>query len=89
MHVVAYTATGILEINMTVPLGVGGYGEGVNNSTNALGTTYGTFGFFSQETSSPITTVYTGLVGPQAIIAIYHGGTVTKWTITPVWTNSP
>ena len=74
LHVVAYTATGTLEINMTVPLGVGGYGEGVNNSTNLLGTTYGDSSFFSQDKSSQITTVYSGLVGRHASLLFIMKG---------------
>ena len=98
LHVVAYTATGTLEINMTVPLGVGGYGNGVDNSTHALGTTIsspmgaGEAAFPPDSPSTYITSLasYAGLnVLALCVIAIYHEGTVTDWTVTPVWTNSP
>jgi hypothetical protein len=96
LHVVAYTATGALEIDMTVPLGVGGYGYGVNNSTNALGTTYTPnsphlsilspgLGAAPVSTLGSVPGFNSGLIA----IAIYHEGTVTNWTITPVWTDSP
>jgi hypothetical protein len=96
LHVVAYTATGTLEINMTVPLGAGGYGYGVNNSTHALGTTFTPdspdISLLSPDLpATPITTLGSnpGVNGAFIYIAIYHEGTVTNWTITPVWTNSP
>ena len=96
LHVVAYTATGILEIDMTVPLGAGGYGYGVNNSTHALGTTYTPnsphISLLSPDVpATPITTLGSnpGFNVAFIYIAIYHEGTAANWTITPVWTNSP
>jgi hypothetical protein len=89
LFVVAYDATGALEINMTVPLGVGAYGNGVDNSTNRLETRmFGSFGNMIEGTSAPVTT----LVSEQkalTIITIYHEGSPTNWNVTPVWTNSP
>ncbi len=81
LHVVAYSATGTLEIDMTVPLEyIGAYG------TDSATTIYvaGAIGPISLQLgnldSKGTTTVE---------IAIYHEGIVSNWTITPVWTNTP
>jgi len=66
LHVIAYDATGTLEINTTVPL--------------TAGTVY-------IDSSLPLG----NLVGGQNAtieIVLYHEGTVTNWTVTPVWTNT-
>jgi outer membrane murein-binding lipoprotein Lpp len=78
--VVAYDATGTLEINMTLPLSGGIFGT--DNTTNGFvlknyGYSNLTLGFLASEQ-----TAYIG-------ISILHEGTVTNWTATPVWTNLP
>jgi hypothetical protein len=77
LRVIAYSGTGQLEINMTVPL-VNGYNYGTDAS---LVTGY--------EIGPQQLGNLTG--GQYAIIDldIYHEGVVTNWTVTPVWTNSP
>ena len=79
LHVVAYTATGTLEINVTVPLA---YDETFNQDfgTGAIGG--GLIGG-----SYSVTTLDSGQTA-QIFLDIYHEGTVTNWTVTPVWTNS-
>jgi hypothetical protein len=80
LHVVAYDAQGVLEINATVPLA---FEEEFTNP----------FGYFQ---------VASGLIGgsysvtklgagqsAQIRLNIDHLGTVTNWTATPVWTNTP
>ena len=103
LHVVAYNATGTLEINMTVPLSGGIFGS--DNATNDFVLkTYGSY--------NPVLRVYTsdysttlGVVDGEQVayiggasaslpesygsLSILHEGTVTNWTVTPVWTNIP
>jgi len=80
LHVVAYTATGTLEINVTVPLA---YDETFNQDfgTGAIGG--GLIGG-----SYSVTTLDSGQTA-QIFLDIYHEGTVSNWTVTPVWTNTP
>jgi hypothetical protein len=79
LHVVAYGANGTLEINMTVPLSGGNFGT--DNVTDAFvsstcGNSSLTLGaLYSEQT----TDVY---------INIFHEGSVSTWTVTPVWINS-
>jgi hypothetical protein len=80
LHVVAYTATGTLEVNITVPL-VNGAGYGTDTTTDAFvsqaGTTWLQFGSLDIGQTAKVN------------VSIYHEGTVTNWTVTPVWTNLP
>ena len=80
LHVVAYTAIGTLEINVTVPLA---YDETFNQDfgTGAVGG--GLIGG-----SYSVTTLDSGQTA-QIFLDIYHEGIVTNWTVTPVWTNTP
>ena len=80
LYVVAHDK-GVLEINMTVPLSNGGV-YGTDAGTNAYVTS--TFGSSSLQLGNLVS-------GGTATIdlTIYHEGTVTNWTVTPVWTNSP
>ena len=83
LHVVAYDATGTLEINMTVPLGYDQYGAfGTDAAIDSwiLSSPYGL-------SSLQLITLDSGQNMP-IILNIFHEGTVTNWTITPVWTNS-
>ena len=80
LHVVAYNATGTLEINMTVPLNGGIYGT--DNATN-------TFVLKNYGSSSRTLGVLDGEQIAYIGISILHEGTVSNWTVTPVWTNYP
>jgi hypothetical protein len=80
LHVVAYNDAGTLEINMTVPLNGGPFGT--DNATDAYLKSINIYG-------NPVLGV---LYSGQTVtigVDIFHEGTVTNWTITPVWTNSP
>jgi hypothetical protein len=68
LHVVAYSAAGTVEINMTVPLTIDVEVE--------IGS------------SLPLGNLDAGK-SATVVLDIYHLGTVTSWTITPVWTKSP
>jgi hypothetical protein len=64
---------------MTVPLEGGIFGT--DNATNAFVLkTYG---------NSPTLGVLDGEQTAYIGISIFHEGTVTNWTVTPVWTNYP
>jgi len=80
LHVVAYTSTGTVEINVTVPLA---YDETFNQDfgTGAVGG--GLIGG-----SYTVTELDSGQT-VDIFSDIYHEGTVTNWTVTPVWTNTP
>jgi hypothetical protein len=80
LHVVAYTATGTLEINVTVPLA---YDETFNQDFGTRAVGGGLIGG-----SYSVTTLDSGQT-VQIFLDIYHEGTVTNWTVTPVWTNTP
>lgn len=82
--VVAYTATGTLEINMTFPLDTGEI-FGADAAINSWISSY-YYGYYAL--SLPLGDLGGGLTTPIDL-GIYHEGTVTNWTITPVWTNSP
>jgi len=68
LHVVAYSAAGTVEINMTVPLTIDVEVE--------IGS------------SLPLGNLDAGQ-SAIVVLDIQHLGTVTSWTITPVWTKSP
>jgi hypothetical protein len=77
LKVEAYSGTGVLEINMTVPF--------VNGSN------YGTDSSIISQLIQLGPTQLGNLTTGQAVIIdldIYHEGVVTNWTVTPVWTNS-
>ena len=84
LHVVAYTNNGTLAVNATVSLG---YQE-----------PYNSFGIQSSPSiyEPPYSGAYfvTGVAGESGPAQIYlyinHANvTVTSWTVTPVWTNTP
>lgn len=81
LHVVAYNAQGILEINMTVPLEDYGVFYADNKTEALLSSHIGASGQI-------IGTVYTNQTA-AILVDIYHQGVVSNWTVTPVWTNSP
>jgi hypothetical protein len=79
LHVVAYDINGGLRINMTFPLGGG---------IAAFGTDARIIEYLGGSSS----TVLGSLPGGETTridIAIFHEDTVSNWTVTPVWTNSP
>jgi hypothetical protein len=80
LHVVAYDAQGALQINATVPLAF------EEMFTNPYGNWQSGINLIGGSHS------VTSLSGGQAFqirLNIYHSGTVTNWTVTPVWTNNP
>jgi len=82
LHVVAYSADGTLEINMTVPLS-----SGVTFRTDAEINSY------LEEHNYGVSSLQLGILysGQTSTIDldIYHEGIVANWTVTPVWTNTP
>ncbi len=86
LHVAAYAADGTLEINMTVPL-IGG-----ELATDAVLTAYAA----SYDPPYPLgllhnysNLTFSNLAGGEGTIVdlnIYHRGTVTRWSITSVYT---
>jgi hypothetical protein len=80
LHVLAYIADGTLEINMTVPLKIG-VDYGTDEATSAVAATL----------PYPPASLELGSLGSYITapisLAIFHHGTVTNWTITPVWTS--
>ncbi len=83
LHVIAFDAYNKVtrDIDLTLPLG-GVFGT--DNRTNNYITS--SYGGFSQSLKLG------NLGGGQTVttnIQIFHEGTVSNWTITPVWTNSP
>jgi len=80
LHVVAYDVYGTLQINATVPLA---YEETFSNPFGTSTTGGGIGGSYE------VTILQSG-DSAQILLNIYHGGnTVTIWTVTPVWTNTP
>jgi hypothetical protein len=80
LKVVAYNAQGVLEINMSVPLAKGAE-FGTDAPTNTL----------VSNTDRTSSLQLGSLCSQQNVtigIAIFHEGTVTNWTVTPVWTNT-
>ncbi len=85
LYVLAYAADGRLEINITVPLTTYGLGE---FGANAAIYSY-IFSFDPYCTSSPKFGNLPSGQSAEVDLDIYHEGTVTNWTVTPVWTNAP
>ena len=80
LHVVAYDAQGVKEIDATVPLA---FEEEFTNP----------FGYFQAGSgliggSYSVTSLGAGQ-SAQIRLNIDYSGTVTNWNATPVWTNSP
>jgi cell division protein FtsL len=85
LHVVAYTANGTQEVDITVPLNnnnVVTYGTDAATNDLAYGSNGDNYPSFQLISLGGGGTAYIG-------INIYHEGTVTNWTVTPVWTNIP
>ena len=85
LHVVAYAANGTLEVSMPVPLN--------NNDVVNYGTDAATDAqaYFANGDNNPSFFLVSLGGGGTAVIGIniFHEGTVSNWTVTPVWTNSP
>ncbi|HTY73995.1 MAG TPA: hypothetical protein VMD05_00325 [Candidatus Nanoarchaeia archaeon] len=79
LHIVAYASDGTTEINMTVPM--------VNIAQ--FGTDANTMSYAHQSASSLNLTSLAGETNTPIYIDIFHEGTVSSWTLTPVWTNFP
>jgi hypothetical protein len=79
LQVTAYDATGNLEINMTVPFYSGAQ----------FGTDANTRNYANQNDASLHLTNLAGTATAQVNINIFHEGTVSNWTVSPVWTNLP
>ena len=84
LHVVAYSSTGGLGINMTVPLGYDPYGAFGSDATIDAWLSASPYGGSSLQ----LVTLYSG-ENMLINLSIFHEGTVSNWTVTPVWTNSP
>jgi hypothetical protein len=82
VHVLAYAADGTLEINMTIPLTHGEFG------TNEAIYSY-ICSFDPYCASSPKLGNLSSGQSADVNLDIYHEGTVTNWTVTPVWTEIP
>jgi hypothetical protein len=82
LNVVAYSANGTLLVNMTVPLGF----------MALFGTDSATSDYAQDFYSSTRTLALGNLLTTQTAsinIGIFHRGTASNWTVSPVWTNSP
>lgn len=77
LHVLAFAADGTLEININVPLIYGEFGA------NAAIYSY-IFSFDPYATSSPKFGNLSSGQSAEVNLDIYHYGTVTNWTVTPV-----
>jgi hypothetical protein len=88
LHVIAYQEDGKIQINMTVPL-VNWANETTNENTDfapVFGTDASTQIYGNE--SLQLGNLYSGQ-NVSVILGIFHHGTATKWTITPVWTSNP
>jgi hypothetical protein len=85
IHVVAYTSDRILEINMTYPLTYGAFGS--DDSMNSYVTSFDPFCPISLK-SLKFGSLATGQTA-DVDIDIYHIGEVTRWIVTPAYTNNP
>jgi len=77
LHVVAYSANGTLEINMTVPL----------DEFASFGSDNATDAYLNASSSPTLGTLYSEQTA-NVYVNIFHEGTVSTWTVTAVWTNS-
>ena len=103
LHVEACAADGSLKINMTIPLANAVYGT--NDQTTAFISNFADYSLTlngiiigNYAPSGSLALGHTGslelgsLDAGQTVnitLAIYHEGTVSNWTVTPVWTNNP
>jgi hypothetical protein len=88
LHVVAYQADGKVQINMTVPLD--NWANETTNENTDFAPVFGTDAstqIYGNE-SLQLGNLYSGQ-NVTIILGIFHHGTVTNWTVTPVWTSNP
>jgi hypothetical protein len=88
LHVVATQADGKVQINMTVPLD--NWANETTNENTDFAPVFGTDAstqIYGNE-SLQLGNLYSGQ-NVTIILGIFHHGTVTNWTITPVWTSNP
>jgi cell division protein FtsL len=88
LHVIAYQEDGKIQVNMTVPL-INWANETSNENTDfapVFGTDASTQIYGNE--SLQLGNLYSGQ-NITVILGIFHHGTATKWTITPVWTSNP
>jgi hypothetical protein len=84
LNVVAYNATGALGINLTVSLSSGTFGT--DKATDAYVSRY-----YPSNSSSQFEKILdSGQTHTISINILYEGNvSISNWTVTPVWTNSP
>lgn len=94
LHIAAFASDGTLEINMTVPLANGVFGT--DNETRAMILSYPRVNVNDGGFTVVLGTLGSLQLGSidvnqtdKVAITIYHEGTVSNWTVTLVWTNSP
>jgi hypothetical protein len=88
LRVVAYEADGKVQINMTVPLD--NWANETTNENTDFAPVFGTDAstqIYGNE-SLQLGNLYSEQ-NVTIILGIFHHGTVTNWTITPVWTSNP
>ncbi len=83
LHVVGSDASGKVEVNMTIPLISYRKAYGTDNATIEYVLT-----LIEGETSLDLSSLTPGQF-VNLDTNIFHEGNVTKWDITPVWTNQP
>jgi uncharacterized membrane protein len=83
LHVIAYSATNTLLIDVTVPLIETWYRGG------RYGTTAEIIGMLRIDDQVIQLSTLDGGKSAYVSTTIYHEGVATHWTVTPVWTNSP
>jgi hypothetical protein len=81
--VTGYDANDRLKLNITVPLALRGI-FGSDNATNAF-----VLKNYNTSNQTLLREVFEVNYSSYVTISILHEGTVTNWTVTPVWTNSP
>jgi hypothetical protein len=103
LHVEAYAEDGSLEINMIVPLANAVYGT--DSQTIAFISNFADYSLtlngivisdYAPSGSLPLGHAGSPKLGSldpgqtvSVTLSIYHEGTVSNWTVTPVWTNTP
>ena len=75
LHVIGYDMNGLLETNVTVPLGSGFFGS--DNSTAKFAN------------ASSLSTILTSEQVATITENVIHEGIAYNWTVTPVWATSP
>jgi len=86
LHVIAYAADGVPEVNMTVPLdgNVNVTGSEVTDFAPVFGTDAATQIYGND--SLQLSNLFSGQTVTISL-GIFHEGTAVNWTVTPVWTD--